>query len=122
MRTLALTSLLALLASCSFTWQGQNAGISAEEAAQGIKSPETLARAYENQKYWRAVRRNMDGLTNALSRDLTSIGQTFDRHFFSYSPTDPYVNHATEENYWSTLWSHAGSFASTFALPMFPTR
>ncbi len=123
MRILALTISLALLAGCkSFTWEGQNPGISEAQAARGMKDPKTLAAEHSRQLFWAEVRRNMDGRTNALDRDFKNIGTTIDRHFFNYSPDDPYVNFPTDENYWSTTLNRAGSFFGTNVMPWVPAR
>lgn len=95
-RHLAIVLLSLSLVSCqSFTWQGQNANISAEDRAKGLKDVATLAAEYESEAYWRSVRRRSDGRANAFGRDLNSIQTTIDRHFFNYSPEDPYVNFET---------------------------
>lgn len=93
----ALFASLALLTSCStFSWKGQGSEVAPTDAARGIKDVPTLNKEYETEKFFAAVRRRMDGRSNAFGRDLDSITATIDRHLFNYSADDPYVNFPTE--------------------------
>ena len=88
MRTFALVLALVPLASCStFGWEGQGAGVTKEQAARGIKDPAALASTYETQSFFRSVRRRSDGRNNAFGRDLMSITNFIDRHFWNYAAT-----------------------------------
>lgn len=123
MRKFALIVLLAfLLGACrNFTWQNR-AGMSPEARQMGLQDVSTLATEYANERKWRDVRRIMDGRTNALARDFASFWAVIDRHFFNYSPTDPYVNFETDENFYSTTVHSLGAGVSTNVMPWFPGR
>ena len=111
MRTPLLVLSFLALASCgSFTWEGQKAGLSEDEAQRGIQDFSALARQYETETYFRSVKRRGDGRANAFGRDMQAIQDTIDRHFFNYSTDDPYVNHATETG----ILGHLGRFGTTF--------
>lgn len=81
------------------TWEGQAAGITADQANSDIKDVTALANAYEAQAYFSDLRRRQSGRANAFGRDLRSIGVFTDRHFFNYSVNDPYVNYDTDTGY-----------------------
>ena len=100
MRKLALVLPLALLTfSCStFTWTGQGAGLTEDQADRGARDAGQLAREYDTESYWADVRARRDGRVNAWAAGFTNIQNTLDRHFFNYSPTDPYLNHPTSSN------------------------
>jgi hypothetical protein len=111
MRTLALALSLAALCSCtSFTWQGQKAGLSSDEALRGVEDFAALTRKYETETYFRRLSRRQDGRANAFGRDLAHIQETIDRHFFNYSVDDPYVNFETETG----VLGHMARFGTTF--------
>ena len=112
---------LALLLGACFIWSGQE-GVSQEQAELGVKPVSTLQAEYESQKAWGDVRRRVDGLTNSLQRDLGGIFVTIDRHFFNYSPNDPYVNHPTNENYLSVTLFELGTGVGGWVLPWIPTN
>jgi hypothetical protein len=103
--------LVALTWSCSnFGWRGSGTGVSEEQAREGIKDYYTLNSEYETEQFWKSVRARRDGRVNAFGRDLGRIQDIFDRYFFNYSPTDPYVNYPTQQ----TLLSQTGRFFGTF--------
>lgn len=111
MRTPVLVlSLLALCSCSSFTWKGQKSGLSEDEKRRGLEDFTALTRQYETETYFRRLRARADGRANAFGRDLSSIQETVDRHFFNYSPDDPYVNHPTEVG----VLGHMGRFGTTF--------
>ena len=107
MRTLALILLLCCVPACSTTWKGAGSGITPEQKQRGIKDVYALSTAYETQAYFSDLRRRQMGRANAFGRDLRSIGVTFDRHFFNYSPNDPYVNYETDTGYLDHLMRFA---------------
>ena len=124
MRKLALILPLTLvLGACqNFTWQGQNAGLSQEDAAMGLKDVATLEREYQNERSWSELRRSIDRRTNALTSGFASVWTTFDRHLFNASPGDPSIDYPTDQNYFTgTLWS-AGAGLSQNVLPWLPVR
>ena len=100
MRKLALVLPLALLSfSCSnFTWTGQGAGLTEDQAQRGIKDVAALQSEYETETYWASVRARRDGRVNAWSQGFAHLQDTLDRHLFNYSPTDPYLNYPTDSN------------------------
>lgn len=114
MRKLALVLTLApLMAACStFGWQGQGGGnLSEEQKDRGIKDVRALSAAHETETFFRSVRRRNDGRSNAFGRDLNHIQDFFDRHFWNYSPDDPYVNYPSD----TTKFEHLGRFGLTMA-------
>ena len=124
MRTLArILPLTLLLGACSsFTWQGQNAALSKEAAALGLKDVATLEREYQNERSWSELRRSVDRRTNALTAGFASIWSTMDRHMFGATPGDPSIDYPTDDNYFTgTLWG-ACSGLSTNLLPWLPVR
>ena len=123
MRKLAILPLAFALGACSsFSWSGQNSNLSDEDRSLGLKDVATLSREYSNSRDWQNYRRRVDGRTNALGRDLSSVFSTFDRHLFNYSDTDPYVNFETDENYFTTTVWEVGSGIGRNTLPWLPVR
>ena len=109
MRILAPILALVLLGACqSFSWTGEPG-----DPDSGLANVGAMAGQYETESYWRNHRRSIDGLTNALSRDLGGITATFARHFMNYSATDPYVNYETENGYLREVGKWAVSFTNT---------
>jgi hypothetical protein len=107
MRKLALVLTLLPLAACStFGWEGQGANLTKEQKERGIKDIAALGSAYESQSFFRDVRRRSDGRNNAFGRDLMSITDFFDRHFWNYDVNDPYVNYPSD----TTKFEHFGRF------------
>lgn len=117
---LILPLVLALGACNNFTWQNR-AGLT-DEQQLGLEDVDTLAARYAGERKWRDVRRVIDGRTNALARDLGSFWATIDRHLFNYSPSDPYVNYETDENYWTTTLHSTGAGLGVNVLPWMPGR
>ena len=96
MRILALLAVLCLLTSC-ITWKGAGIStLSAQQQEMGLQDVNVLARNYEINKYWKDTRHRYEGRNNALGRGLGNIQATFDRHFWNYSRTDPYVNYQSD--------------------------
>jgi hypothetical protein len=117
-KSLIALPLVLLMASCStFTWKGQRSGVTDDQAARGIKDVAELTRQYETEKFWSSVRARRDGRVNALSRDFNRIQNTIDRHLFNYSPTDPFVNHRTNEDVWTTTGQFGTSVISRGLVP-----
>ena len=108
MRKLAFAVLLLPLAACqSFTWSGHdNAGLSEEQRARGLKDITSLASAYETEAFFRDVRRRSDGRNNAFGRDLMAIQDFIDKHFWNYDKDDPAVNYPSD----TTKLEHLGRF------------
>lgn len=93
MRILAPLAVLCLLTSC-ITWKGAGvSSLSPEQREMGIVDVDVLARNYEISKYWRDTRRRYAGRNSAFGQGLRRIQATFDRHFWNYSPDDPYINY-----------------------------
>ena len=99
MRTLALTLLVCCLPSCAMSWEGAGSGLTKDQLQRDIVDVSALASDYEAKVYFTDLRRRQDGRANAFGRDLRQIGVTIDRHFFNYSPNDPYVNYETDTGY-----------------------
>ncbi len=99
MRSLALLLLICCLPACKTTWRGQSSGLTDDQRMRSIKDVSALSSAYETQANFADLRRRRDGRANAFGRDLRSMGVFVDRHFFNYSPDDPYVNYPTETSY-----------------------
>jgi len=96
MRILALLAVLCLLTSC-ITWKGAGVStLSTQQREMGLQDVRVLARNYEINKYWQDTRRRYEGRNNAVGRGLSNIQSTFDRHFWNYSPNDPYVNYQSD--------------------------
>ena len=112
-----LVVLPALLMTSCFTWRGQSAGVTPEEAVRGIKDVATLSRQYENQHYFQSLAGLRDGRVNAWRRDLSSIVATIDRHLFNYSPNDPQVNYETNDSLLEATLKPVGSLAWRGAIP-----
>ena len=107
MRKLALVLALIPLAACStFGWEGQGAGITKEQKERGIKDVTALANEYETETFFRSVRRRSDGRNNAFGRDLLSVTNFLDRHFWNYDVNDPYINFPSR----TTKLEHVGRF------------
>lgn len=107
MRKLALVLTLLPLAACStFGWEGQGAGISQDQKNRGIKDVAALSSEYNSQAFFREVRRRSDGRNNAFGRDLMSISDFIDRHFWNYNANDPYINYPSD----TTKLEHIGRF------------
>lgn len=107
MRQLALVLTLLPLAACStFGWEGQGAGISQDQKNRGIKDVAALSSEYNSQAFFRDVRRRSDGRNNAFGRDLMSISDFIDRHFWNYNANDPYINYPSD----TTKLEHIGRF------------
>ena len=117
---LGLSLVLALGACSSFSWQGRNANLSEQEAALGLKDVATLQAEFNKERRWNNLSRTIDGRTNALARDLDNIWSSIDRHLFNYSRTDPYVNHETDQNYFSAALSGVGTGVYTNVVPWMP--
>ena len=113
MRTFALVLALLPMAACStFGWDGQGAGLTAEQRQRGIKDVTALANEYETESFFRSVRRRSDGRNNAFGRDLMSITNFVDRHVWNYDANDPYMNAPSR----TTKFEHLGRFGlHTFA-------
>ena len=114
MRKFALLLPLALFGACSSMDNGSHDG------TVTVADVQSMASDYDSEQKWLAVRRTMDGRTNALSRDLGRIGSTINRHLFNYSSTDPYVNYETDENYFSPTFYSLGSGIVTNVMPWIP--
>ena len=99
MRNLALLLLLCCLPACSVSWEGQGSGVTSDQASRDIVDVAALANSYEANAYFTDLRRRQSGRANAFGRDLRSIGVFIDRHFFNYSPSDPYVNYESDTGY-----------------------
>jgi hypothetical protein len=107
MRKLALVLTLMPLAACStFGWDGQGAGISAEQNQRGIRSVSALSSEYQQQRFFREVRRRSDGRNNAFGRDLMSIQDFLDRNLWNYNINDPNVDYPSD----TTKLEHIGRF------------
>lgn len=107
MRKLALVLTLMPLAACStFGWDGQGAGISAEQNQRGIRSVSALSSEYQQQRFFREVRRRSDGRNNAFGRDLMRISDFIDRHVWNYDVNDMYVNYPSD----TTKLEHTARF------------
>jgi hypothetical protein len=107
MRKLALVLSFLPLAACStFGWEGQGAGVTAEQRNRGIKDVAALKSEYNSQQFYREVRRRSDGRNNAFGRDLMAIQDFFDRHLWNYNANDPYINYPSD----STKLDHLGKF------------
>lgn len=112
MRKFALALALSPLAACStFGWEGQGAGITAEQRSRGIKDVAALSNEYNSQQFFREVRRRSDGRNNAFGRDLMSIQDFLDRHLWNYNANDPYINYPSD----TTKLEHLGRFGLTAA-------
>ncbi|MBL8753627.1 MAG: hypothetical protein JNK15_10020 [Planctomycetes bacterium] len=110
MRKLAIVLTLLPLAACStFGWEGQGGGVTAEQRARGIKDVAALSSEYNQQNFYRQVRRRSDGRNNAFGRDLMSIQDFMDRHLWNYNANDPYVNYPSD----TTKLEHVGRFGLT---------
>jgi hypothetical protein len=107
MRKLALVLTLLPLAACStFGWDGQGAGVSKDQKNRGIKDVAALSSEYNQQHFYRQVRRRSDGRNNAFGRDLMSIQDFMDRHLWNYNANDPYINYPSD----TTKLEHVGRF------------
>jgi hypothetical protein len=111
MRKFALVlTVLPLFAACqNFGWEGAGGGVSPEQKARGIQDVSALATAHETESYFRSVRRRSDGLNNAFGRDLGSMLDFWDRHFWNYDKNDPYVNYPSD----TTRLEHLGRLGLT---------
>lgn len=110
MQKFALALLLFPIAACStFSWDGQGGNLTDEQKKRGLKDVATLSNDYETQSFFRNVRRRSDGRNNAFGRDLASITDFFDRHFWNYDANDPYVNYPSN----TTKFEHIGRFGLT---------
>ena len=110
MRKLALALLLYPLAACStFGWEGQGTRLTEEEKKRGLKEVATLNNDYDTQAFFSGLRRRSDGRNNAFGRDLMSISDFFDRHFWNYDVNDPSVNYPSN----TTKFEHVGRFGLT---------
>jgi hypothetical protein len=107
MRKLALVLTLLPLAACStFGWDGQGAGLSKDQKDRGIKDVAALSSEYNQQHFYRQVRRRSDGRNNAFGRDLMAIQDFMDRHLWNYNANDPYINYPSD----TTKLEHVGRF------------
>ncbi len=107
MRKLALVLTLLPLAACStFGWDGQGAGLSNDQKDRGIKDVAALSSEYNQQHFYRQVRRRSDGRNNAFGRDLMAIQDFMDRHLWNYNANDPYINYPSD----TTKLEHVGRF------------
>ena len=110
MRKLALVLTLLPLAACSsFGWEGQGAGLTAEQRKRGLKDVASLSSQYNSQQFFREVRRRSDGRNNAFGRDLMAISDFMDRHLWNYDVNDMYVNYPSD----TTKLEHLGRFGMT---------
>lgn len=85
-------------------------GLTAEQEQRGIKSVSALSSDYESGSFWARVRQRNDGRANAFGRDLQSVQNFFDRHFWNYDVNDPYINYPTDTG----RMTHVGRFGTTF--------
>ena len=116
MRNLALLLLLCCLPACSVSWEGQGSGVTSDQSSRDIVdvagdavTAEVVNTGTEANPQYRLVlaakayftdlRRRQSGRANAFGRDLRSVGVFIDRHFFNYSPSDPYVNYESDTGY-----------------------
>ena len=110
MRKLALVLTLLPLAACSsFGWDGQGGGLTKEQKSRGIRDVASLTNDYESQTFFRNLRRRSDGRNNAFGRDLMSITDFMDRHFWNYDVNDPYVNYPSD----TTKFEHVARWGLT---------
>ena len=67
MRKLALLVPLILVSTAcqNFTWEGQGAGLSDQQAQLGVRDVDSLTREYETLSFFAGLRRRGDGLSNA---------------------------------------------------------
>jgi hypothetical protein len=121
MRKLASILSLTAILGTACTWEPWH-DVPPEQAELGIKSVSTLQAEYESARSWSEVRGRMDGLTNALQRDLGNVFTTIDRHVFNYSPSDPSVNFPTTENFLSVTLFEVGTGFGGWVLPWIPAR
>lgn len=103
MRKLAIVLALLPFAACS------SAGLTAEQRKLGIKSVSSLSSDYESGSFWTRWRQRNDGRANAFGRDMQSMADFFDRHFWNYDVNDPYVNYPTDTG----RLTHVGRFGAT---------
>ena len=107
MRKIALVLALVPMAACStFGWDGHGTSLTKEQQERGIQDVSALASNYETESFFRSVRRRGDGRNNAFGRDLLSISNFLDRHFWNYDVNDPYVNFPSD----TTKVEHLGRF------------
>ncbi|MFO1052338.1 MAG: hypothetical protein U1F36_09005 [Planctomycetota bacterium] len=124
MRKIALIlPLITLFGACStYTWTGQNSGVSEEAAAMGLKDVATLEREYQNERSWAELRQSMDRRTNALTNGFASIWSTIDRHMFNASAGDPSIDYPTDHNYFTGTISGVSDGVSENVLGWLPIR
>ena len=82
---LAVVGLLVLGVSCSsFSWRGNGGDVDADAQAKGIKSVESLARDYENQRYWGFWQGVFSAHGQATVDGLHNIHMSFNRNFMNH--------------------------------------
>jgi hypothetical protein len=107
MRTLALSLLLLPIAACSnFSWKGHGGSLTEEQKELGIRDVAQLATAYENESFYRGLRRRNDARSNAFGRNLMKMQDFIDRHFWNCDPNDPSVHYPSE----TSMFEHVGEF------------
>jgi len=95
------------MAAC--TTFGFGTTLTPEQRQLGIKSVDSLSSDYESGSFWTGVRQRNDGRANAFGRDMQSIQNFFDRHFWNYDINDPYINYPTDTG----RMDHLGRFTVT---------
>ncbi len=106
MQKLALVLLLPFAACSSFGWDGRGGNLTEDQKKRGIRDVASLSNEYETETFFRSVRRRSDGRNNAFGRDMQSITDFLDRHFWNYDANDPSVNYPSN----TTKFEHIGRF------------